>query len=128
MGKVADPTDAAYRDTHLFSIPSERESSSIDKSRVQPPGAGFNRAQSLRLSCIVIIPGPMMEHGTPDDDFVVGGRARYVRSYALGRLRVQGYRQAWGLRSGPGEPPPAAAAAAVATAAAEVVSVASNAS
>jgi len=34
----------------------------------------------------------------PDDGatFVVGGWTRRVRSYALGRLRLQGQRQAWG--------------------------------
>lgn len=33
--------------------------------------------------------------------FAVGGRIRRVGSYALGRLRLQGQRQAWGLRTVP---------------------------
>lgn len=48
------------------------------------------RSPFFSSSLIVIVPAWWRSA------FVVGGRTRRVRSYALGRLRLQGQRQAWG--------------------------------
>lgn len=75
-----------------LSISNERQSRSIDKSHAAAK-RGF---QSRTISLVIFVTYLMIQSA-----FVVGGRIRRVGSYALGRLRLQGQSQAWGLRTVP---------------------------